>query len=131
MRAMANAEPRPKLRHEHQYWAVGHRRLGRTFEFDGRRFSYFVAAYNKTWENERTVELPIGVDALERHADGRILEVGNVLKHYVNSPHDVVDKYEQSTRTFQMDVLDFEPAQLYDLIVSLSTFEHIGFDEEV
>ena len=77
------------------------------------------------------MELPIGVDALERHADGRILEVGNVLKHYVNSPHDVVDKYEQGTQTFQMDVLDFEPAQPYDLVVSLSTFEHIGFDEEV
>lgn len=131
MRAMANAEPRTPLRHELQYWAVGRRRRGRTFEFDGRRFAYFVAAYNKTWENERAVELPIGVHALQRHADGRILEVGNVLKHYVNSPHDVVDKYERSTRTFRVDVLDFQPAQPYDLIVSLSTFEHIGFDEEV
>jgi hypothetical protein len=131
MRPMANAEPRTPLRHELKYWAVGRRWRGRTFEFDGRRFPYHVAAYNTTWENERAVELPIGIDALERHAGGRILEVGNVLKHYVDSPHDVVDKYEDGTQGFQMDVLDFHPDEPYDLILSFSTFEHIGFDEEV
>jgi SAM-dependent methyltransferase len=133
MRAMVTAargvESLP-IRHHLKYWTVGRRRRARTFEFDGRRFAYHVAAYNTTWENERAVELPIALDALRRHSGARVLEVGNVLKHYVDSPHDVVDKYERSAQAFRMDVLDFQPEQPYDLIVSISTFEHIGFDEE-
>jgi SAM-dependent methyltransferase len=124
-------EARTPLRHQLAYWTTGRRFRGRRFEFDGRQLPYFVAAYNTTWENERAVEMAICLDALERRAGGRVLEVGNVIKHYVASPHDVVDKYEQGAQAFRMDVTEFRPELPYDLIVSISTFEHIGFDEEV
>jgi SAM-dependent methyltransferase len=110
---------------------LGRLMRGREFRFDGRTFPYFVALYNTTWANERAVELPIALDALRRHEGKRILEVGNVLKHYVPSPHDVVDKYEEGDQAHRVDVMDFHPDRPYDLVVSISTFEHIGYDEDV
>ena len=59
----------------------------------------------------------------------RILEVGNVLSHYYPTRHDVVDKYERSANVIQLDVADFQPEQLYDLVISVSTLEHVGWDE--
>lgn len=57
------------------------------------------------------------------------LEVGNVLSHYFRINHDVVDKYEKTGRVINEDITYFQPNHKYDLIVSISTFEHIGFDE--
>ena len=103
----------------------------RSFTYAGERYRYYAAAYNATWANERTVELPIALRIMRRYAGGRVLEVGNVLRHYVTERHDVVDKYEEADAVQNVDVLDFRAAQPYDLIVSISTFEHIGWDEEV
>lgn len=122
--------PQAPLRDHVAYW-VRRTRPGHSFELAGRRYRYYVAAYNTTWANERAVELPVCLDALERHRGQRVLEIGNVLKHYVTSAHDVVDKYEAGGQSFPIDILDFAPAEPYDLIVSISTFEHIGFDEDV
>jgi hypothetical protein len=58
-----------------------------------------------------------------------ILEVGNVLNHYDHVTHEVLDKYEPGQNVINQDVCDFEPAKMYDRIVSISTFEHIGFDD--
>ena len=111
--------------------ALGPIRARRRFRFDGKDYHYFVAAYNDTWANERAVELPIVLDHL-RPRDGQdILEIGNVLSHYIGLTHDVVDKYEEAPGVTNIDVLDFSPAKAYDLIVSVSTLEHVGFDEAV
>jgi SAM-dependent methyltransferase len=59
-----------------------------------------------------------------------VLEIGNVLSHYVPVSHDVVDKYEQGPGVLNTDVLEFDPGKLYDLIISISTLEHVGWDEE-
>jgi hypothetical protein len=109
-------------------FGAAHRR--RSFSYAGERYRYHAARYNATWANERTVELPIALRLMSRYAGGRTLEVGNVLRHYVDERHDVVDKYEQATGVRNVDVLDFRPTQPYDLIVSISTFEHIGWDED-
>jgi SAM-dependent methyltransferase len=42
----------------------------------------------------------------------------------------VLDKYERADGVLNADVLDFRPQERYDLIVSLSTLEHVGWDEE-
>jgi len=67
---------------------------------------------------------------VRQHPDERILEVGNVLAHYYPHQHDVLDKYEQAPGVMNGDVVDFRPGKLYDLIVSISTLEHVGWDEE-
>jgi hypothetical protein len=101
-----------------------------SFELAGERYRYHSAAYNTTWRNERTVEVPVALRFMQRHAAGRGLEVGNVLGHYGARGHDVLDKYERAPGVTNADVMDFEPSARYRAIVAISTLEHVGFDEE-
>ena len=103
------------------------------FQFDGADYDYCVHPYNKASTNERTVEVPIGLAELQRAYDRGVaaLEVGNVLVHYTNIPHTVVDKYESAGSPIPCDILDYRPSGRFDAIVSVSTIEHIGIDEEV
>lgn len=101
----------------------------RTFTFQNRPFNYFYHHYNVTWMSERSVEIPIIWDIVTKNRDKKILELGNVLSHYFHVDHDVVDKYEPSEKIINQDIVEFQPTQRYDLIVSVSTLEHIGWDE--
>ena len=58
-----------------------------------------------------------------------ILEIGNVLSHHIQFEHDVLDRYEIVKGVMNDDVVDFESEKKYDLIVSISTLEHVGWDE--
>jgi len=102
----------------------------RTFTFQGNRYHYFFHRDNTTWRNERCVEVPIVWKILEEHQGKEVLEVGNVLSHYFPVKHDVVDKYEVFDGVVNQDVVDFRPSKRYDLIVSISTMEHVGWDED-
>ncbi|MGE0470332.1 MAG: cyclopropane-fatty-acyl-phospholipid synthase family protein [Nitrospira sp.] len=117
-----------------RYWRFAKMTLTRwtranTFAFNGRTYSYLYHFCNKTWKNERGVEIPIFRDILLRHQTARILEVGNVLSHYVPIHHDVVDKYEVAPGVINQDIVEFAPTARYDLILSISTLEHVGWDE--
>jgi SAM-dependent methyltransferase len=112
--------------------AVSYSRLfksSRTFRFQGRDYHYFFHSYNLAWRNERSVEIPIARRFLSEHADDEILEVGNVLSHYLAVEHDILDKYEVSEGVINEDALQFNPGKKYDLILSISTLEHMGWDE--
>ena len=102
----------------------------RNFTFQGETYSYFYHMYNRTWENERTVEVPIIWATVKKYHGKKILEVGNVLSHYFSVSHDILDKYEKADGVINQDVVDFQPSKKYDLIVSISTLEHIGWDEK-
>jgi hypothetical protein len=106
------------------------RLANRTFQLQGNRYSYFFHSYNTTWINERCVEIPFIRNEIANTPADSILEVGNVLNHYERMPHDVLDKYEPGQNVINKDVCDFEPVKWYDRIVSISTFEHIGFDDQ-
>jgi hypothetical protein len=43
--------------------------------------------------------------------------------------HDVVDKYEKAEGVINEDVVDFHTSKKYSLIISISTLEHVGWDE--
>jgi O-Antigen ligase len=103
---------------------------GGSFEFQGRRYLYLVHRHNHTWLNERAVEVPLARALVQERDGARVLEVGHVLGHYGCGGHDVVDKYERAAGVVNADVLEWEPDQPYDLIVSVSTLEHVGWDEE-
>jgi hypothetical protein len=111
-------------------WREYFRVFPRTFSLGPRRYPYFLHPYNFTWSNERAVELPIVWDAVRQRAGGRVLEVGNVLSHYFPLRHEVVDKYERGRKVRNLDVLEVRGEPGYDLIVSISTLEHVGWDEE-
>ena len=85
--------------------------------------------YNFTWASERCVEIPIALSLLS--AETRpFLEVGNVLSHYVKIDHDVLDKYEKAAGVTNADAVDFSTTTRYGLILSISTLEHIGMNED-
>jgi hypothetical protein len=101
-----------------------------TFTYQGERYRYFYHRYNSTWKTERAVEVPIIWRLVQRHRGRRILEVGNVLAHYFPVTHDIVDKYERAAGVINEDIVDYQSATPYDLIVSISTIEHVGWDEQ-
>lgn len=101
----------------------------RTFLVGGRRYRYLVRRYNSTWRSERVVEVPVVWDLVEQARGARVLEVGNVLRHYFPVAHHCVDKYERAPGVLNVDVVDYK-ADPYDLIVSISTLEHVGWDED-
>jgi len=112
------------------YWYYRLFKALRTFEFAGRRFRYLVHNYNRTWLNERAVEVPIIFHVIARWPGRRMLELGNVLSHYGSVAHDVLDKYEVGEHVINQDVVEYQPSARYDMIVSISTLEHVGWDEQ-
>ena len=99
----------------------------RFVEFRGTSLPLVHARHNVTWANERCVELALARALMEGVRPERLLEVGRVTPHYFQGGHLVVDKYEPGS--LQIDIVDFETRQEFDLILSVSTFEHIAFDE--
>jgi SAM-dependent methyltransferase len=100
-----------------------------TFSALGREYAYFYHLYNVTWKNERAIEIAVAMDFLEQHPYDRMLEVGNVLSWYRHARHDILDKYEVTAGVINEDVVDFDPGHTYEVIVSISTLEHVGWDE--
>ena len=97
------------------------------FFFRNQAYEYFIHSYNTTWLNERIIEIPIILSFIEPKK--RILEIGNVLSHYINIDWDVLDKFEKAEGVINEDVVDYIPDEKYDLIISVSTLEHVGFDD--
>ena len=100
-----------------------------TFELDGQRYHYLYNRHKFTWLTERAVEVPVAQALVDEHASDRVLEIGNVLSHYRPQQHLVVDKYEQAPGVLNRDVLDLGGLGQFDLIVAISTLEHVGWDE--
>jgi len=91
---------------------------------------YFLHKYNTTWRNERSVELSAVKQFLSLHTNGTLLEFGNVLEHYkLGDPDIVVDLYEKGLRVTNVDIVDFHSEVKFSSIVSISTIEHVGWDE--
>lgn len=103
--------------------------LMRSFDFGGKRYRYKFHPHGATIRGERIVEIPIALEEMKRQEGKRILEVGNVLSHYLPCRHDVVDKYEQAPGCMNYDILDFQPSAPYEFIISISTVEHIGWND--
>jgi len=101
-----------------------------TFRFNGKELKYFYHWYNFPPESERTVEIPIVLSELQ-NKELEILEIGNVMNHYFPFKHDVIDKYEKAKGVINEDIVDYAPSKKYDLIFSISTLEHVGFDEPI
>jgi SAM-dependent methyltransferase len=99
------------------------------FELDGQRYRYLYSRHKFTWLTERAVEVPVAQALVDEHAPDRVLEIGNVLSHYRLQQHVVVDKYEQAPGVLNRDVLDLGGLGQFDLIVAVSTLEHVGWDE--
>ena len=100
-----------------------------SFTFAGEAHAYLVHPHKRTWLTERAVEVPVVQAVVDRHAGRRVLEVGNVLSHYRAQAHTVVDKYERAPGVLNRDVLELGDLAPLDLVVAVSTVEHVGWDE--
>ena len=103
------------------------------FEYQGKKLKCFYHKYNKTWKNERCIEIPIVLDKLIETKSNKILEIGNVLSHYIQINWQVIDKFEKPLihSIINVDFCEYKTNNKFDLIISISTIEHIGFDEEI
>lgn len=102
----------------------------KTFSFKGNDLFYCNSKFNETMANERSIEITLGQREVAEEP-GSILEIGNVLSNYFTSPfRTVVDKYEVAQNVINNDIEQFTSIIPYNLIISVSTIEHIGFDEE-
>lgn len=102
-----------------------------TFQITHMHYRYVVAAHNVTWTNERAVELGYAEALLARFSNEHVLEVGNVLRQYFSAGWEVCDKYDYGPGINNVDVRALQPNRNFKLIISLSTLEHVGFDEPV
>jgi SAM-dependent methyltransferase len=99
------------------------------YALQGKTYPIHVGWYNKTWRNERQVEIPPALELVAATPPEEVLEVGNVLAHYGSTGHTVVDKYELAPGSLAVDVVDYEPLRRFQLVVAISTLEHVGWDE--
>ena len=99
------------------------------FDYNKEELNYFIHLHNRTFANERAIEIPIILRYLELFKNKNILEIGNVIRYYKKISHDVLDKYEKGRNIINKDICNYKTQKKYDLIISISTFEHIGFDE--
>jgi hypothetical protein len=102
------------------------------FLCNGGTYKYARHWTNAAYSTERVVEIPLVMKYVNECLvnKGSILEVGNVLSHYHSFPHDTVDKYEKSKDVLNIDIVDYLLEKKYDLALSISTLEHVGYDEE-
>jgi SAM-dependent methyltransferase len=105
------------------------RRSRGTFELMGRRYPYLYHRHKLTWLTERAVEVPVAQAIVDGAGGKRVLEIGNVLSHYRPQTHVVLDKYERAPGVLNRDVLELDDIGQFDLIVAISTLEHVGWDE--
>jgi len=112
---------------------INYAAFNKYFNLDGERYYYFLNKYSGQHISERVVEIPFAIDFLKKnnYEEKKVLEVGNVLSHYIRFKHKIVDKYEKETYVDNADIVDFNPGEKYDIIISISTVEHIGYDEPI
>lgn len=104
-------------------------RRGKYFIFRNKKYRYFYHLYNRTIASERIIEIPIAYGIIKNFEGKQILEIGNVLSHYfdITPPHYILDKYEKGNGVINQDVVNFKTNKKYDLIISVSTMEHVGW----
>lgn len=105
------------------------RPINSTFTFRKKTLTYCKHKYNKTWSNERSLEIPIGLAFTQQAQRHSFLEIGNTLSHYITPYWTIVDKFEPGFGVINKDIINYRPKQKFDYILSISTIEHIGIDD--
>lgn len=104
-------------------------RRNKTFTFNKKKYKYFYHLYNRTVAGERIIEIPMAKKILIENKNKDILEVGNVMSHYIHTDYPILDKYEKGRNVINKDVVNFKLHKKFDLILSVSTMEHVGYSK--
>lgn len=111
------------------YWYHKYFLKNRVFTLASKNYSYFTHRFNQTFYNERCVEIPVVKEYFTECSAADILEVGNVLSHYFDFGHTIIDKFEKAPGVINVDAIDYNPGRQFKRIVSISTLEHVGWDD--
>lgn len=84
-----------------------HKWLHKIFMLGTRQYNCCAHPYDRTWTNERAVEIPRASSIIDEYRGSRNLECRNVLSHYLPVEHDVVDKYERAYGCINGDIGTF------------------------
>ena len=105
--------------------------FARRVQFRGERYRYLYHRYKHTWLTERAVEVPVVQAMVDRHP-GRPRARGG--QRPVALPRAAATSLSTSTSRrpgiLNRDVLDLDDLGRFDLVVAISTLEHVGRDEE-
>jgi hypothetical protein len=102
----------------------------RPIVINGKRTSLrYLPLHRWYWRTERAVELPLAEGTIRQYDPATVLEVGNVLGNVGIHGQTVVDKYEVAPGVINVDIIDYDPGRTFELVVSVSTLEHVGWDE--
>jgi SAM-dependent methyltransferase len=102
--------------------------------YRGSKINQIYDDYNNAFLNERTIEIPLCLHLINTFAKTfhkpKILEVGNTLAHYEKNRIErlTIDKYEKYPGVINIDIVDLKDKATYDIVFSISTLEHVGFD---
>ncbi len=112
---------------------INHSLIHNHYNVGGERIPYLVIP-QKFYGNvgERTIEVAFAKSFLARYVGKKVLEVGNVMSGYTKidlTNHLVLDKYEKGANIINKDIIDLKDVKKYDAILSVSTMEHVGYDE--
>jgi len=88
---------------------------------------YFHHPYNATWNNEREIEIAMGIKWLNEHRLD-VIEVGAVMPYYTDVSHEVIDPYDEKATI--RDFMENHDLSLMN-VLSISTVEHIGMSDYV
>lgn len=97
------------------------------FSFQGRNYHYFDHPHNQTRINERTVEIPIGLDFIDLVGASDLVEVGCVTPYYQKCDHEVIDLTDDHPLSRKIDATEF--SFIGKNVLSISTVEHVGFGD--
>jgi hypothetical protein len=104
------------------------------FLFISEKIPYFFHSYNNLGYTERAIEIPIVKYLIQQYDRADALEIGNVSSHYYGEfqtlfkSKTVVDLYEIGYDVINLDISKYFPKKKFDLVFSISTFEHMDSD---
>ena len=96
-----------------------------TFKVGKLELQYCTDNYNKSYENERGVEVPLGHWFVNNFTN--VVEVGCVLPYYFDTQHVVIDLCDTHPKNIQINALDYDYKDKN--VISLSTIEHLNSKE--
>lgn len=98
------------------------------FNIKDLEFDYFHHEYNKTYLNERIVEVPLGMYFIDKFGAENITEIGAVMPYYNYQCKEVIDMRDPHNMCYRKNAA-YNVEYTKKNILSISTIEHFKIGE--
>ncbi len=97
-----------------------------TFKIGSLELPYFRGEYNKAYENERSIEKPLGDWFLDKFKNN-VLELGCVMPYFEREEHEIIDLCDTHPKNKKVNGLDYSYSERN--VLCISTLEHYNSRE--